>query len=376
MAGRIRTTTKWIYAAPLRIGVTLLLATACRNEARQVVVIGFASPTGGFGAVEMARAEISRNPVPGLTIEVAFDSTVQGDSPEIEVHRAERFAEMPGLVAVVGHGGSRGTLVAAPVYNAAGVPQVVPTSTSRLLQGAGRWTFLLPPSDSVEGALLARFAVEGLQARSISIFYINDEYGVGLRDGAMLELERLGARVIDRVPLGVGNDLETLIEASFTRGRPDALIVAGTEGLTGAIARMAVKRIPSMQVIAGDGALAMPELARSAGPAAEAIYGAAFWAPDSASARDQEYVREFRRVTGTAPLPSAAMNRDAIMLVVQAIREVGPDRKAIRAWLERLGTGHQPFDGVTGAITFRREAAPRLRIVRVEGESLVPVTFQ
>lgn len=341
-----------------------------------MAVIGFASPSGGFGAVEMARAEIARDPVPGITIELVFDSAVPGDSPEIEVHRAERFAAIPGLVGVVGHGGSRGTLMAAPVYNAAGIPQVVPTATSRLLQGAGPWTFLLPPSDSVEGALLARFAVEGLAARRISIFYINDEYGVGLRDGALLELERLRATVVDRVPLGIANDLETLVEASFTRGRPDALIVAGTEQLTGAIARSAVRRMPGMRVIAGDGALAMPQLARSAGPAAEAIYGAAFWVPDSASARDAAYSNDFRAATGFAPLPSATMSRDAIMLLVQAIREVGPDRAAIRAWLERLGGAHPAFEGITGSISFRREGAPRLRIVRVEGESLVPVNFQ
>jgi branched-chain amino acid transport system substrate-binding protein len=323
----------------------------------------------------MARAELAANPVPGYIIDVVYDSTVEGDSPEVEVHRAERLAAIPGLVGVVGHGGSRGTLAALPVYDAAGVPLIVPTATSRLLQGAGPWTFVLPPSDSVEGALLARFAVHGLGAQRVSIFYINDEYGVGLRDGALLELQRLGATVVDRVPLSVQNDLATMVEASFTRGRPDVIVVAGTEQMTGVIARAAAERIPGMRVIAGDGALAMPELARSAGHAAGSIYGAAFWAPDADSARDREFVARFRDATGLAPLPSATMNRDAIMLLVQAIRDVGTDRAAIRRWLEQLGADRPPFSGVTGAITFRREAAPRLRIVRVEGESLVPVEF-
>lgn len=323
----------------------------------------------------MARAELAAHPVPGYTIEVVYDTTVEGDTPEIEVHRAERFAAIPHLVGVVGHGGSRGTLAAAPVYDAAGIPLIVPTSTSRLLQEAGPWTFLLPPSDSVEGALLARFAVHGLGARRITIFYINDEYGVGLRDGAMLELEKLGATIVDRVPLGPNNELETLIDASFSREHPDVLLVAGTDQATGTIARIAAARIPGMRVVAGDGALAMPGLARSAGPAASSIYGAAFWAAESGSSTDLAYVERFRSATGRAPLPSATMNRDAIMLLVQAVREVGADRARIRTWLERLGTSHPPFEGITGAITFRKEAAPRLRIVRVEGESLAPVDF-
>lgn len=277
---------------------------------------------------------------------------------------------------MVGHGGSRGTLAALPVYDAAGVPLVVPNSTSRQLQGAGPWTFVLPPSDSVEGALLARFAVHGLGARRISIFYINDEYGVGLRDGALLELGRLGATVIDRVPLGQFNDLSTMVEASLTRGRPDVIVVAGTPQMTGLIARAATERIPEMRVVAGDGALVMPDLARYAGGAAGSIYCAAFWAPDANNPNDQAYIARFREVTGRAPLPSATMSRDAIMLLAQAVREAGTDRAAIRRWLEQLGEDRPPYAGVTGAISFRPEAAPRIEIVRVDGESLVPVEFR
>lgn len=323
----------------------------------------------------MVRDELARNPVPGVDIDLVYDSVVVGDSPEIEVHRAERMSEIPDLVAVVGHGGSRGTLAAAPVYNEARIPQIVPTSTSRLLHDAGPWTFVLAPNDSVEGALLARFAVQGLHAKRISMFYLNDEYGVGLRDGAMLELERMGQQLVDQVPLGSDNDLETLVAASFTRGIPDVLLVAARDEPTGEIARLAVARNPALRVVAGDGALVQPDIARSAGPAGDSIYVAAFWSPDPGSTRDQAYVAQYRAVAGVTPLASATMTRDALMLVVQAIREVGPDRRKIRDWLERLGNQHPPFDGITGAITFRTEARPRLRIVRLQGESLVPVRF-
>lgn len=367
-------TTVLARLALLLLGVTLVLASGCRSGTRKVV-IGYAFPGHGPGVIGMVRNELARNPVPGVTIDLVYDSVILGDSPEIEVHRAERFAAIPGMVAVVGHGGSRGTLTAAPVYNRAGIPQIVPTSTSRLLNGMGPWTFVLSPNDSVEGALLARFAVQGLGARRVSIFYLNDEYGVGMRDGALLELEQVGGTLVDQVPLGSDNDLATLVDASFSRGKPDVLIVAARQEATGIIARLAAARIPGMRVIAGDGALSMPQLADSAGPAADSIYVAAFWAPDSGNARDHAYVREYRDITGQTPLASVTMSFDAMMLAVQAIREAGPDRDAIRQWLERLGKGHPPYQGITGAITFQKEARPRLRIVRLQQRTLVPVQF-
>lgn len=363
------------YRAASLALVALLLA-GCGPRPPKRVVIGYAFPGSGVGVVQVAREELARNPVPGLTIDLVFDSTVFGDPPDVEVHRAERFAAIPGLVAIVGHSGSRGSLAAAPVYNAARIPQVVPTSTSRLLGNIGPWTFLLSPNDSVEGALMGRFAVHGLHAQRVSIFYVNDEYGVGLRDGALLELEHEGTTVVDQVPLGLNNDLATMLDASFSRGRPDVLIVAHRQGVTGTIARLAQARIPGIRIVAGDGALALPTLADSAGPAADSVYVVAFWQPDPASPRDQAFVEQYRQTTGIVPLASAAMSRDAIMLVVQAIREVGPDRAAIARWLVQLGNEHPPFEGVTGAITFRRDAPPRLSMVRLSHGGLVPAPFE
>src|SRR5207245_5907500 len=74
-----------------------------------------------------------------------------------------------GRVGVVGHGSSRRSLVASSVYNEAGIPQITPTSTSRLLHAVGPWTFMLAPDDSAEGAFMAAFAAERLGARRVSI---------------------------------------------------------------------------------------------------------------------------------------------------------------------------------------------------------------
>ena len=175
-----------------------------------------------------------------------------------------------GRVGVVGHGSSRGSLVASSVYNEAGIPQTTPTSTSRLLHAVGPWTFMLAPDDSAEGAFMAAFAAERLGARRVSIFFVNDEYGAGLRDGVRAELQQRRVAVLDEVGFGTESDYAALVGASLRRGRPDVIIIAGR--------------------------------------AADSIYVVAFWLPDAPDSLSRAFVERFRRIAGRVPQSSDAMS--------------------------------------------------------------------
>ncbi|HEV8305174.1 MAG TPA: branched-chain amino acid ABC transporter substrate-binding protein [Gemmatimonadales bacterium] len=297
--------------------------------------------------------------------------TVGGDRPDIEVLRAQRLAAIPGLVAVVGHGGSRGSLVAAPVYNEAGIVQLTPISTSRLLHGAGPWTFMLAPDDSAEGAFIGAFAAGRLGARRATVFYVNDEYGAGLRDGVLSEFARRGVAVLAVVQFATNGDFALLVDAALRRGRPDVIILAARQREAGLIARLAQARVPGLRFVAGDGALVLPILADDAGPAADSIYGVAFWLPDPGDSLDRAFVEHHRRVAGRDPLPADAMSHDALMLLATAVRDVGPDRGAVRTYLRDLGNRRPPYRGVTGDITFRADRPARLAMARLRQGALV-----
>ena len=360
--------------SPAGVAVWLLGALlGCRGGEPRVAVIGYAFPLWGTATVQVARDEIGSWPAAETAIRIVYDSITQGDPPDIEVMRAQRLAQTPNLVAVVGHGGSRGSLAAAPIYAAAGIPQIVPTGTSRLLRQAGPWAFMLAPDDSTEGALIGRFAVERLGARRVLLFFTNDEYGVGLRDGVLAELAARDVAVLDKVGVDPTSDIPTLFAASLRRGIPDAIVVAGRHVETGRVARAALGRVPRLRVVAGDGALLLPTLAELAGPAADSIYVVAFWLPDAPDSMARAFVERFRRVTGQDPLPDDAMNHDALMLLAHAVRTVGPDRAALRGYLAALGRSRPPYRGITGDITFLRARTPPLVMARLRGGRVVRV---
>jgi len=336
----------------------------CQSEPR-VAVIGYAFPLWGTTTVQVARDEIASWTPGTTTIRIVYDSITEGDPPDVEVMRAQRLALIPDLVGIVGHGGSRGSLAAAPIYAAAGIPQIVPTGTSRLLAQAGPWTFVLPPNDSVEGALIGRFTAERFGVRRVALFFTNDEYGVGLRDGVVAELAQRGVVVLSQVGVDPKSDIPTLVAATLRREAPDAFIMAARNVETGRVARAAYGRVPHLRVVAGDGAVQLPSLVELAGPAADSIYVVAFWLPDVPDSMSRAFVARFRRITGRDPTPDDAMNHDALMLMAEGVRAVGPDRAALRRYLETLGQSRPPYHGVTGEITFLAGSSPRLVMARL-----------
>lgn len=348
-----------------------LLPLGCAAE-RGPAVIGYAfaiseTPTIRVAQEELAAGDTSHSPAISIVVESQGGAA---DPADVEVKRAQHLAALPGVVGVVGHGGSRASLAAAPVYNEAGIVQVVPTGTSRLLHTAGPWTFMLAPDDSVEGAFIGTFLAERLAAHRVSVFFFRDEYGFGLRDGLVAELRRRGLSVVDAVPYQTDNNFRTLVLASLRRGIPDAVVVAGREE-AGLIARFLREAAPRVRIVAGDGALVLPTLADTAGPAADSIYAVAPWLPDAPDSLSRAFVARFRRLVGRDPGPYEAMAHDAVMILAAAIRAVGPQRAAIRTYLRQLGVSRPPFQGVTGPITFGPGRSARLVMARLRGGAVI-----
>ncbi len=335
------------------------------------VVIGYAFPYAAAPVVRVAQERIAA--MEGdLRIRIIQDTVGGGARADLEVARARRMADLPGIVAVVGPPGSRGSLAAAPVYNDAEIVQVAPLTTSRYIADAGPWTFTLSPNDSVEGAFIARFVQEELRARTVSMLYVGDEYGEGLRDGVAAELERRGVAIQREYLYDDQSDLETLVRAALQPRVPDAVIVAGQAQATAQIARHMEAHAPGIPVVAGDAALRLPALRDRAGTAVASLYAVSFWLPDTADAAYRDFAAQYRQVAGESPNPSDVMIYDALMLLATGIREAGPNPHALRAWLLELGQSRPPYQGLTGPITAR---SPSLSptMVRLASGRPVPV---
>ena len=352
----------------------VVVLTGCRRS--EPVRIGDGYPRQGesIPILEAIRPAVESTGVLISTWSVGGDPSV---TIQMNTEQATLFADDASVVAVVGHTGSRDALLAAAVYNARGIPQVVPNATSGLLTRAGPWTFTLVPSDSVEGEFIADYALDSLHSSRIGVLYLGDEYGIGLRDGVRAALRRRGRDVVDAsmIPSNwcyaepAAAIHRAVINASLRRSKPDVVVVTTGSSSGWCTAEFIHAANPDIWVVFGDGmdgARHVPDL--TPGVNAGRIRGVEFWAA-GADSISRAFVDRVQRKLKRPPDASHALQYDAYMLLAAAIREAGPDRRAIRQWLESLGRTRDPWPGLTGPIAFNR---PRSELLRMSGPEFRP----
>ena len=364
-----------VVIPPMRAALLplLVLAVGCSRRGTPAVIgLSYDPISRNVAAARLAAADLARSGEQ-RPIELALDSSLVGDTPDLDVRRAERFVARPEVLAVVGPSNSRGALAAAPVYNAAGLAQLSPQATSRLLGEVDGRTFTMVPNDSIEGAFLGRFIAEQLAPKVITIYFVNDEYGIGLRDGVEAALRRHHLPVADRVPFSTGGDFDVLVRTSMRRARADLVVVAGRVAAAGAILTAAHALNPDVRVVAGDGALVPERLMQIPDTALRSLYLVSLWQPDPRDSATLEFRRRFRALIGREAEPADAYVYDAIMTAAAAIRAAGTGRSAVASWLASLGGSRPAYRGITGPVSFGSRAAAHMSIVQVRDGHPVPV---
>ncbi len=335
------------------LALTLALVGAC-GPTPKVAVIGMAGV--GSDALFLKPMADSLMALPQPIRVKIFDGGQASDAYRTGLQTAQQVVQMPGLVAVVGHQDSRSTLVVGPVYRDAGVPLVVPNATSRAIRNLGPRVFMMEADNGEEGTFLSHVAVNALAARRVTIFHLSDEFGMDLDESVRSALDSAGARVIDDVEYGLNrwscpDDFRALVDASLTRGVPDVVVLGSRTRDARCIVRLFGERAPGVRFLAGDGVNIGESLVDRLGPAADRMWVVHFWSSEQDSA-SRAFAAEYERRVGTPPDAAAALRWDAVWMVAEAVKAVGPKRDRVTSYLRDLGRGRPRYEGVSGAVSF------------------------
>lgn len=347
---------------------------ACDGTDRSVVRIGDAVPRKATGQtlLEVVRPLLTPSTAP--RIELVPWSVPGTDLGVGEDAQARRFIADSSVVAVVGHAGSRTTLMVEPLYREAGLPMVVPTATARSLRSLGPHVFMLAPTDDLIGEFLVDEATTRLGAKRLGILYIADPYGEGIRDGVQTRLRSRGDSLAGSAALSGlecedgGIALDAVVRAFLRRVTPDAVIVALPQRAARCAVGSLTRHAPSVVVLTTDSFV--PQVAESLSAEERAnTYALLFWEPGSDSA-SQAFVERTRATLGRDPFAGEALEFDAFQLIASAVRAGNTTRPAVMTWLRQLGTpGHPPFQGLSGPIDFTR---PRTSVLRLKALREMP----
>src|SRR4051812_2383038 len=341
----------------MRRRLCLLLALAAtlaahRTRAAEDLAIGFANPLSGpyatsgndnRTAVELAVEDLDRTGgLLGRRVRVVVADDACG------VERAAAAAQelvAAGVSAVIGHFCSHASLVAAAVYEAAGLPMISPDSTHPRLTEEGRGNvFRLTGRDDRQGGIAGDFLAERWPAGRIAVLHDGSTYGKGLAAQARRRLRERGVKEAVYDVYTPGEEDRSALVARLEQAGVEVAYVAGYGPDAARIVRAARERGDGLRVVGGDG-LGMDEFWAVAGPAGEGTVftGRPGAAPDAA-------VAAAFRARGLGWPPPSVGAYAAVQVWAQAVREAGTaEPAAVTRALHRgrFGTvlGRVAFDG-------------------------------
>ena len=336
----------------LPAGVTIF-AAFLGLSARAEVLIGAAGPLTGKltwtgmqmqAGVETAVADInSAGGVLGQRVRlVTADDFCD---PEQAVAAAQKLVS-DGAVFVVGHFCSGASIPASKIYEAAGVLQISPASTSPMLTEQGRANvFRVVGRDDMQGNVAGTYLADHWGDKKIAILHDGTIYGKGLADETRKQLTRRG--VVESVYQAYEpgkSDYSAEVEALQVADIA-VLYLGGYYTELALIARAARDRGYTVQLVSGD-SISTEEFGLIAGPAGEGTLFT-FVADPRRNPEAASVVQEFR---------AANFEPDSFTLLSYAAVQVWAQAVAMADSLEPpavIAALHsQRFDTVLGSIAF------------------------
>lgn len=129
---------------------------------------------------------------------VPFDD---GDDPDRAIEVANRIVADGRFVAVIGHRLSSTSMAAAPLYQAAGIPMIAPTSTADELTRDCDICYRAVFDNSTQGKLIASYILGILKIQSVVLISEESSYGSSLATGFEAVYEEAGGAIDGRFTL-------------------------------------------------------------------------------------------------------------------------------------------------------------------------------
>jgi len=271
------------------------------------VLVFVAVPLSGFqanggqtvlGGVRLAAAEINRSGgLNGYRVVVEpLDDESDSDVAVAQIAAIQDALQRGDeVLGVIGHLNSGQTLAAMTTY--ANLPLIVitPTASEQSLSQKGYTNFFrVNANDAVQASVDARFLVEQLEATRVAVVFNNTEYGQGLAQSLVQELQVLGTEIVTQIEVEEGQGEYATEVAQIQNASPDAIFYAGYEIEAPYLRAQLVRAGVTAPTLCSDGAFLAATIDEADGTA-EGMYVSAF-APSPRAVGDAAWFEAYQAV--------------------------------------------------------------------------------
>lgn len=319
---------------------------------KQEVKIGFlGAMTGGAASIGIPTTEAARlaeeqinarNLIPGKKLKVVYEDD-QCD-PRSSSSATQKLITQDKVVAVLGSLCSSASLADAPITEQSKILQLSFGSTNPTLKTAGDYFFRNVPSDANQGVEGAKL-LKQLGAHKVAVTYINNDWGVGLKD---VFTTAAGEQGMDVVATETYEPSATDFRAQLTKikaANPDMVYMLAYPADAGLVLKQMLELGITVQVVGAD-ATKDDSVIATAGNAADGLIVTLPGVPKSpeltafADAYKAKYTKEYSAYTPEA--------YDAVMIVAKACAATDCTSTAMKDYLYSMG----PYKGASGTYEF------------------------
>ena len=337
--------------------------TKVQKELKVAVAAPYTGGAAAFGEMIRRGAELKEKEINeagginGMKLTLLFEDDAGKGSEASLV--AERIANNPQILAVVGHFNSDCSLAGQEIYDRAGIVELSPGSTAVEVCEGSPWTFRNLYHDGFQGKFIVHYLDSVLTGiESVAVFFDNDAYGRGLRNAFVAEAEKIGLTLVASEAYERDSTNFKAQLTSIKAKNPDAIFISGLYTEASLIVKQGREAGITAQFFGADG-VDSPDFLTIAGSAAEGTYLTTPFTFGAGGAEAQQMAADFEALHGVAPDTWAALTYDAVGMIQDALAKtynaeasIEDNRKAIREHLASLDTPEEGYEGITGLTYF------------------------
>lgn len=311
--------------------VTALIAACGQRESPsdiRVVKLGFAAPLTGPQAhygLEMRKGVIlalddinaSVPKIGGHPIRFELLSEDDQADPRQGTAVAQKLVDA-GIAGMLGHFNSGTSIPASKIYAEAGIPQLAMATSAAYTAQGYKTTFRMMTSDTQQGSVLGRYAVQTLGARRIAVIDDRTAYGQGLADQFEQAVRAAGGEIVRRE---YSDDRATDFSAILTAIKPlkpDLVFFGGADVQAAPLLRQ-LRSLGLSAKFAGGEMLKSPDFLALAGDAAEGTYASLPGVPLLKMPGGAAYASRYRARFGTEVETYSPYAYDAAIALMRAM---------------------------------------------------------
>ena len=331
-----------IAASPIRVGSLLSLSGR-----------GMLAGVPTKNSIQMAADDLNKaGGINGRPVEVIFYDTETKEDTSVKM--VNRLIKKDGVLAIVGINTSWEAMVVLPIVEKEQIPTIMDAATVSIVRPTRKWVFKVPPDDRiVVGRMLAHMKSKGIQR--LAVLTSMDSYGDGGRTEAISQAPSYGINIV--------------LDERFTGDETDLTPVINKVKKTDAQATFSQcsKRTPEVVMsnyrqlgielpLYMGNSVVMPGSLQAVGAAAEGVLSATFKFQGGKDLADSDphkkvildYEAAYKKRYGTETNQFAAGGYDAFMIMVNALKKAGDNRKKLRDAIEQT----KGFVGTVGTFNY------------------------